>query len=180
MTTMHLRKSMAKALLFTLTASGISLASLASGDINPVGGFEIGNGMVVNRIGGYRFKLPGNWEIGESGGLTQVIAPIKTGIPRPLIQVDVIRNEASQFTDLGDGTTDALWIETRVGSLPALTRTARSENGLIRSEFKIRKSNTESFLVTLDFGVASNNAELHALLDRSLASFQKSEMLADN
>src|SRR3989338_5497784 len=66
--------------------------SHASEAANPFAGFEIGNGMIVNRIGGYRFKLPGLWETGHAGSLTQAIAPAALGIPRPQIQVDVIQS----------------------------------------------------------------------------------------
>ncbi|MBI1861956.1 MAG: hypothetical protein HYR96_13660 [Deltaproteobacteria bacterium] len=128
--------------------------------------------MVINRTGGYGFKRPGNWEAGESGSLTQVIAPIQVGVPRPVIQADVVKSDANQFTDLGDLTTGD-WDEVTLGNMAALTRTFRSENGLIRSDFKIKKSDGEFYLITVDFGVASNNNELYVMIKKSIESFQK-------
>lgn len=145
--------------------------------INPVSGFEIGNGMVINRIGGYRFKLPGNWEVGQSIGLTQVIAPIALGVPRPQIQIDVVKAESnSSFTDIGEDLSEKPWEQANIGGMNGLIRTAKSENGLVRAELKIKKSDKEYFLIILDYGVGSSNTDVYALLDQTLNSFQKSEI----
>lgn len=148
----------------------------ASETVNPVGGFEIGNGMVVNRIGGYRFKLPGLWEIGQAGTLTQVIAPALLGTPRPQLQVDVVKIDGiKKYTDSDENTSEQPWVNTEVGGLEGVMRIVKSDNSLLRTELRLKKSDRDYFLITMDYGVASSNTELYGTLNNILKSFHRSD-----
>ncbi len=162
--------------LIFFVAVGIAVEGALGTSINPspVGGFEIGNGMIINRIGGYRFKVPGNWEAGLSGTLTQVIAPATVGIPRPQITIDRVKVDASKkFTDSDENLPGQPWISINVGGLEGALRVTTLDNGLRRAEHRLKCNETEYFLVMTDYGVASGKAELLDLLNRAVDSFQQ-------
>lgn len=169
-------KTIGGSTLFRWLLIGMGLVACTSGanEVAPVGGFEIGNGMVVNRVGGYRFKLPPVWEIGQAGPLTQVIAPTTMGTPRPQIQVDVIALDGlKKFTDIDENLSEQPWLQTEIGGLGGFIKVQRTDNGLMRAEIRLRKSESQYFLITIDYGIASNNAAVFVVLNKILESFQR-------
>ena len=151
-----------------------------SNDIDRTGGFEIGNGIVVNRIGGYRFIAPGKWETGQSGALTQVIAPIEVVIPRPQIQIDIVKTQVvNRDVDSREEMNCPLWVKVSIGGLDGVFRESKTENGLLRSEFRLVRNEYESYLIIVDYGAATNDSALFAHLVKAIDSFRSTDSAVD-
>lgn len=135
------------------------------------GGFEIGNGVIVNRIGGYRFKLPGTWESGVSGALTQIIAPSLAGVPRPQVTFDLVKIGGNKlFTD--QESNSLAWLPLTLRGLQGHYQTNQMDNGLRRTEFRLKNSKDSYFLITVDYGIAGEKQDLLKALNQTLNSFQ--------